>query len=544
MLLSVEGSEALGPALWYLTLFMALGAVGYAAYFLNGVVKKALKAMCSMFNSHIEFNLLFFFWSGINTVKDGFSRVSRKQLLWRSAGMWGCYLLSYNMIALAAASRGSPTTFQDIFFALFSTGNIFTTASAAEQTVGLGGLMVGYLLAALVLLFVVSFVPDRWKRKVLALEKGAIQEEGQPILNLLPQVKEKDRLDFLELYFSNQRRDYLKQYMELNRDIRILQDFSAGSNATTMLCMDEEHTFYRKYAFGKDGEKLYEQVEWLRAHEKDLLLPTILKVQQGEGYCSYDMAYNTAAVGLFPYLHSHSLTDGWSVLRVALEDISANLHTKNIRPADPATLGRYIEEKVWGNIEKVETARELRGLLGYNELMINGRSYKNLNQLRTWLMPEKLEKIFACDNYADIHGDLTVENLICWDDGRTPPYYFIDPNTGNLHESPALDFAKLLQSLHGGYEFLMHTEKVSVQENQVSFLFTCSKRYTEIFEQYRNWLEQRFTRAQVRSIFFHEIVHWLRLLPYKIEKNGKRAVLFYAGFIMVSNDVIEWYGEE
>ena len=47
---------------------------------------------------------------------------------------------------------------------------------------------------------------------------------------------------------------------------------------------------------------------------------------------------------------------------------------------------------------------------------------------------------------------------------------------------------------------------------------------------------------RTRSIYFHEIIHWLRLMPYKIEKDGKRALLFYAGMLMVMNDVIEMYG--
>ncbi len=54
----------------------------------------------------------------------------------------------------------------------------------------------------------------------------------------------------------------------MNRDITILQDYSAGSNATTMLCMDKQSTFYRKYAFGKDGAKLAEQLDWLRAQQR------------------------------------------------------------------------------------------------------------------------------------------------------------------------------------------------------------------------------------------------------------------------------------
>ena len=55
---------------------------------------------------------------------------------------------------------------------------------------------------------------------------------------------------------------------------------------------------------------------------------------------------------------------------------------------------------------------------------------------------------------------------------------------------------------------------------------------------------EKFGKEKTRSIYFHEIIHWLRLMPYKIEKDEKRAMLFYAGMIMVMNDVIEMYGKD
>ena len=54
-----------------------------------------------------------------------------------------------------------------------------------------------------------------------------------------------------------------------------------------------------------------------------------------------------------------------------------------------------------------------------------------------------------------------------------------------------------------------------------------------------DYLNKKFDRDKVKSIFFHEIIHWFRLMPYKIEKNGQRSVLFYAGLIIVMNDVIK-----
>ena len=91
----------------------------------------------------------------------------------------------------------------------------------------------------------------------------------------------------------------------MNQGITILQDYSAGSNATTMLCMDAEKTFYRKYAFGADGDKLAEQLAWLRTQQDRLPLCDILQSSTEDGCCWYDMVYDPQAVGLFRYLHSN-----------------------------------------------------------------------------------------------------------------------------------------------------------------------------------------------------------------------------------------------
>ena len=32
-------------------------------------------------------------------------------------------------------------------------------------------------------------------------------------------------------------------------------------------------------------------------------------------------------------------------------------------------------------------------------------------------------------------------------------------------------------------------------------------------------------------------------MPYKLKKDGKRALIFYSGLLMVLNDVIEKYGD-
>ena len=76
-----------------------------------------------------------------------------------------------------------------------------------------------------------------------------------------------------------------------------------------MLCMDKQSTFYRKYAFGADGDKLAEQIDWLRAQQDRLPLCEILRTAREDGCCWYDMTYNPQAVGMFRYLHSNPVEE-------------------------------------------------------------------------------------------------------------------------------------------------------------------------------------------------------------------------------------------
>jgi hypothetical protein len=88
----------------------------------------------------------------------------------------------------------------------------------------------------------------------------------------------------------------------------------------------------------------------------------------------------------------------------------------------------------------------------------------------------------------------------------------------------------------------MKLNDVVVHDNRINFISLNSYQYKEIFNHYCIYLKENFTFEEQRSIFFHEIVHWLRLLAYKINTSKKKAIIFYAAFIIVINDVIKLFG--
>ncbi len=525
--------------------YIAASAVMFGAavilYLLKSFVKKIVVSFAKIFNNTIESGILRFAWALIWNFKDIFLKINKAKLFLTTIGMWSLYALSYYFFAEFLTSIGTHTTMSEVFTVLFAQNGVssstvntimfWSSNAVSENTV----YTVIYMIVPVIIILLVSYFPE--------FKNSADENVDDGYLSLLPHLNSKERLDFLENYFSDKNREYLENYLKINQDVSIIRDFSAGSNATTLLCIDGNRTFFRKYAFGDDGKKLYEQQKWIENNSNILPLPEIIKHDNTDEYCFYDMPYNSHAVGLFEYAHSMPMDKVWLIVRQALNKLENSIYKMNVRKADKDTIHKYIELKVENNLYRIKRFKRISALQQYETVFINGVEYKNLNYYEKYLKKEYLEQIFKNDTYSVIHGDMTIENIICTrgDDGRDG-FYIIDPNTGNVHDSPNLDYGKLLQSIHGGYEFLMSTKSVSVKENHIDFLFTRSSAYIELHKLLEEYMQRNFSYERIRSIYFHEIIHWLRLMPYKIEKDGKRALLFYAGMLMVMNDVINTYG--
>ena len=455
--------------------------------------------------------------------------------------MWAAYLGSYTALAAALTAAGQPMALVDVFDLLFGRNAADLSALLPGGAMGAAApaariLLLCWFALPLLAMWLVTLLPEKVRGAVNQATQAA--PAGESYLNLLPQADPQDRAAFLSQYFGLQNKEWVKGFLKMNQGITILQDYSAGSNATTMLCMDAEKTFYRKYAFGADGDKLAEQLAWLRAQQDRLPLCDILQSSTEDGCCWYDMVYDPQAVGLFRYLHSNPVEKSTAILREVLDTLEEKLYRPTARPADMEKIEQYIDKKVDANLQKLRDARSLRELMAADTIWVNGVEYKNLHQL-AWLFDrERLKTLFAADPVGTIHGDLTIENIICrLNPGANGGWYLIDPNTGNLHESPFLDYGKLLQSLHGSYEFMMKTPRVTVQGSRIDFALTRSAAYDALYRALMADLQSRYPAAQVESILMHEVIHWLRLMPYKLAKDRKRAPMFYAGLVMVANDV-------
>lgn len=504
-------------------------------YFLKRYIKIISLKVASLFNTNIELNILKFMWALIWNFKDIFLKINKFKILIITTLMWLLYTFSYYLFSLFLLSQNYNFRLVDIFFLLFSKDIFGTDFLLIEKKVSIFFYI--YMITPIIIMLLISkfFMIKTYSKKN--------HREIEDYFNLFPNQDNKEKLEFLRKYFLDKDKSYIDNYLKINQKITIIRDFSAGSNATTMLCMKKDEIFYRKYSF-EDTEKLYEQVEWIIENKKKKLpLPEIIRREKTNNYCYYDMLYKPTSIPLFEYIHSTPFEETWEMIENILKKLEEVLYTNKLRKADTESINKYIDLKVRDNITKIYDSRILKKLLRYDEVIINGKSYKNLSYYLKYLSKEYLYNIFKDDIYSDIHGDLTIENIICNLNTMEEKYYIIDPNSENINNSANLDYAKILQSIHGGYEFMMRTYDISVEENQINFLFIKSQAYSYLYKKLNEYMNSKFEKEKIRSIYFHEIVHWLRLMPYKLKKDGKRALIFYSGLLMVLNDVIEKYGD-
>ena len=516
---------------YYAFIFIFIIPITFLVIMWKKYIKSFVKKVASIFNERIELSLLYITYLCFTSIKDIFQKINKLKFIFLTFGIWTSYIISYSLFAKFMQKKGENYSIFDIFSKLFSGASLYNIEKKILPY------WIIYLLLPLGICLLFSLV-------LYVL----VKKENFYYRQTLPQINSRERLAFLKTYFSNENRENIRAYLEINKDVLIIEDISAGSNASTLIIMKKDGTlFFRKYAFNDDGIKLKKQIEWIEKHFDDIPLPIIVEKEEGYNYVTYDMKNLGNSIGMFKYIHTMPLKESWNILKKALEDIQ-RLHKRNLRESNEKDIEQYIKSKVVDNLKIILTeSKYIKNLEKYKSIFVNGVELPTLRNYDKILNIEYLKSIFNDDKYSDIHGDLTIENIIGILDNnienlvgkKYDEYYFIDPNTGNIHDSPFLDYAKLLQSLHGNYEFLMNVSEIKIEKNYINFMITESDAYVQLYQKYYSYLKEKFSNRDIISIFYHEIIHWLRLLPYKIKKNDKLAVVFYTKLLKIIADVQE-----
>lgn len=324
-------------------------------------------------------------------------------------------------------------------------------------------------------------------------------------------------------------------------DARVVRFFHGGSDAVTALVDIDGTLRIRKFAKGDAGKKLADQAKWL-AHERDRGMPLVEIAELSEKHeaCIYDMHAVTPAADFFEFIHASPQENVHTLFGTLLNDTVAFHASGSEGEASQADIEAYLSEKVTKNVNDILSF--VQAELPKGVLDINGRIHRlqNWNRFRDkdWLHAQIKDR-----RIARIHGDLTIENVIV-SPVAADGYYVIDPNPDNKFNTPLIDWAKLMQSLHLGYETLNRAISISVDmadDGKVSLRLPLqrSQAYSALHSSYEQFLLERYGQEGLREVYFHELVNYFRLTPYKIRQDPRRGLGFFACTAVLIDQYLE-----
>ena len=516
---AADPAFALKTAAWFAAVALLTG-LGATVVLRGPALRRLVWRLAGIFNPRIRLAIADFAWSTAEIIAGG------TLLRWRftvaTIGMWALYAAAY-----ATFSRATGIGIGQVLQAVLQ-------HPLASLTVGLGtvadraGGMNLYLFVLAPVLLILTLNPLARSR--------AIGRAATPFLRIgksgrASHAARSERFtaaegyeDFLDALFSDARHSVSGFGMRAVDDCVVHRFYRGGSDALAALVETEGRFVIRKFAMGGAAAKLEVQAEWLRRHSAPSLpLVEVSGGRRSTGAYSYDMPLVEGASDFQDSIHSSPAGENRARLLRVLDRIDS-LHGETALGAAPAELvGRYVEEKIVRNAEAI--AAFARRTIGSRDYSINGEPFDlgewALFTDRAWLTGQLRRR-----DCATIHGDLTVENVIVAP-GHPCGLYIIDPNPENIFESPLIDWAKMMQSLHLGYEALNRSISCVRTGNALRLPIARSQAYADLHASLETEIEARFREDGLREVYFHELVNYLRLTTYKIRQSPQRGLGFF-----------------
>ncbi|MGB4800582.1 MAG: lysylphosphatidylglycerol synthase transmembrane domain-containing protein [Candidatus Saccharimonadales bacterium] len=519
----------------------------------NPRLLKSVHVFTGYFNDKIRDRLRLVAWSGIYSSKLMLSRQAyRKRYLSLSILMWLLYLVSSCLVAVVCLPAAHH--FLEVWFA-GSSAYIGVGAPAGPGYVGTFHIIVTELLNALKLTNTGAYTLFVWLLLIAPISlvglaalfwRDTTQDSSKnPNESRIHKLRRdidisSEFSNFLDAYLQDEEINHLLTQAELDDRFKLVRSFKGGSNAYTMLVWQNEELRVKKITLPQYAEKLSDQAVWLKTRSHLPHLPRFVGEEHAENYYSFDVGYLEDYTPFFDFIHSNNEKKNNKVIDNLLEFMRSSIYTLPSEKDHPEDLKKYIDSKVVGKVNDAAAMNvTLDQLLSAKFLKINGKSYLNLLYVIEKIRAHKAA-MQELAHYAEceIHGDLTIDNLIT---SPTGDFIVIDPNNENQISAPAVDYGKLYQSLHSGYEFLIQLEECKTGTDSVKFEDSKSKKYADLFAFLDKKLRKELSPAEYRSILFHEAVHYCRMLTYRANINPATLPVFYAVATKLFNDFLGQY---
>lgn len=520
----VAGARGLGAWDPPLAMFVvaAAGAAAGRAVRVSPAARAFVWRGASIFNDAIKLAIVDFVWSFGEILFAG--SVLRWRYLVASVAMWAAYLVAY-----AAFARYVGVSFDEIVRALHASplSSLASQVTTGEASRRLWSAMAPFV--TLPILVIVAYGGVRAglarNRAIRRLRQVGMSGTGSPSA-MRQRFKAPSAYEqyLADLFDSGAGRLHGYEKEAIGEAI-VHKFFNGGSEAITALVEVSGELRVRKFASQAAATKLEAQADWLEGPARALLPLTRVVERAGrDGLFRYDMAMVTPTNDFYEVIHTAPLAHSEALMRAVTDGVSA-LHRDSAKgPATPATIDAYLDAKARRNAAYIEDFA--RRAVRWDDFSINGdrfdpelwRRLQDLDWLRTQISDPRA---------AVVHGDLTIENIIVAP-GSAAGYYLIDPNPDNIFDTPLIDWAKLMQSLHLGYENLNLGLACRREESGLWIPSLRSQNYAQLHVALEREIVDRLGETALREVYFHELINYLRLTPYKIRQSPARGLGFFA----------------
>jgi uncharacterized protein (TIRG00374 family) len=503
---------------WSLTLGLFLLAAIYVVH-RYAACRRAVWNVSSVFNDSVKSGILNFVYVVSDLV---FVRplLSSLRFWLMTVLMWLSYLLS--LFCLASALDVGLT---DLF------GTIYFNALQVAPSISIGSQnlwFVGYLLVPLILILGYAVMAGLYTLEPLTSALHAVTDLRR--LSRTPVVSRSQLFWLAEQYNAFLDRRFragggiLSEFEERGIDrVRLFRMFHGGSGAITALVEVDGELRVRKFATKDLGKRLRVQHYWLAQYNTKLPTVALLGDRTVGSDFTYDMAYVEGSRGFYEAIHTEPISWSIGILAQVTERMSNFHEDTRVADADAETITEFITTKVLQNFALLRA--EFVDIFELASIEINGIRFE-LKTLDILTCPDWLADQLTDRRQAVIHGDLTIENIMI-DQTREAGWFLIDPNPVNTFQSPFIDYAKLMQSLHLGYEALHEAPRAKLSGDRLRVSLHRSYQYSAIYDHYITELRDRFGEDGFKQILLHEWINYLRLIPYQLRGSREAGLAFF-----------------
>ncbi|RZU33038.1 lysylphosphatidylglycerol synthase domain-containing protein [Blastococcus saxobsidens] len=575
VLIAVVGGPVTGivPAAAVVALVVSLVLIGSFAALVreNATLMRLAWRMTAWLNTDLENRARFKVWSVI----FGFQRfLQQRRQLGRygllTLASWACYVAAAALVVgtvfpalagrdgvLATAApagvvspsvgNGAPGAFVDGIRA-FVVGSTSLDGSTVLLFAAASWVMVNVpvIVVAVVALFV------NWAKRTSHSVAGVAPAFDDRYMNKLGRDQDisGSMTHFLDAYFQRQHLSTVMHRLEVNGNVSLVRFFKGGSNAVTLLATNGSgELFVKKMVPTEYAHRLKNQHDWLAERADHHQLVTVLREEHAPDHYSIDLEYRPSSVPLFEYVHENPLAEGRAKLAEVWDYMYSRVYRLGGLEHRPELRDDYVTERF---VLRVRAAAEshpaLAQALKAERIVVNGTELDNFDRIlaRIQANPAAWEDLATFRSSSNIHGDLTVDNILV--DLPTRDVLVIDPSDDNQIRGPIIDFARHMQSLLYGYEFLNDDDDPVVLDAsddgipELTYRDARSARYAELADFVSTEvMPRRLAPAEQRAVLFHVGLFYGRMLTHRVAINSGTVLKYYGVCIQALNRFLEQY---